>query len=228
MDLSRPASGAKPWYLTGARGAIVSANSGCAFVALLDFSIRPAVYTNKTVKYYGAPPANHHLPNAPPNQYYPPHNHGAPLATPLQLANQYSTYPNQDSHYVQPAHNHPTDPAYQPTGGPFRHPPGQSNFVYAQSHHTAPPAPAANYASRPEQIFAGSAALSRNQVGHCAGNLESFINMDPASVSNRLSAAPGNNIMLRHDMNYQAPPLGNHAAQAPHNSGDNVPRHFDK
>jgi hypothetical protein len=52
--------------------------------------------------------------------------------------------------------------------------------------------------------------------------------MDPASVCNCLAAAPGNDIMVRHDMNYQAPPLGNHAAQAPHNSCENVPRRFDK
>jgi hypothetical protein len=86
-------------------------------------SVQGNGYTNKTVKNYGAPAANHHLPNAPPNQYYPPHTHGAPLATSLQLANQYSTHPNQDSHYVQPAHSHPTDPAYQPFQTPSR--PGQ-------------------------------------------------------------------------------------------------------
>jgi hypothetical protein len=43
-----------------------------------------------------------------------------------------------------------------------------------------------------------------------------------------MAAAPGNNIMVRHDMNYQAPPLGNRAAQAPHHSGDNVPSLVNK
>ncbi|KAA1131399.1 hypothetical protein PGTUg99_033641 [Puccinia graminis f. sp. tritici] len=44
MDLSRPASGAKPWYLTGARGAIVLANSAFNHSFMIMTEVYPAHY----------------------------------------------------------------------------------------------------------------------------------------------------------------------------------------